>query len=121
MPVIALIFVIAASVGACADVAQRSPTKDEVQAAFKWFDTLGYPDVGALQFVEVSGGNTDAYSDCYELPPNHHRFAFLLNDEGPTFRVLYTNLQIDTLNKSRGTVSQMLPASYGAYILDKPY
>ncbi len=101
-----------ASVTALADDAQTPPTDSDVHAAFSWFDTLGYPNLGTAPFVEVTGGNNFAYSDCSDLPPNHHRFAFLLSDNGPTFRVFYTDLEVATLAKARGTESQALPASY---------
>ncbi|MCC6151977.1 MAG: hypothetical protein IT461_17135 [Planctomycetes bacterium] len=58
----------------------------EVDAAFAWFDTLGFPNLGRLQFVKIAtGGWTKHSSDDYEKDFAH---GFLLSETPVRFRVL---------------------------------
>ena len=70
-----------------------SPLTAEDQAFFAWWDTLGYPDLAKLPFVEVATG---LWSDS-EMPGSDPEpmleQGFLVAEEAKTFRVFLTDLR----------------------------
>ena len=69
------------------DLARAIEINHETEIEFAWFDTLGFPDLGKCQFVQVVVGQY------------HHR-AFLVRDEGTQFTVIDAELWMHHYNKS---------------------
>lgn len=59
-------------------------------ADFKWFSTLGLPDVKELPFVQVATGHWSQREE--EPPQNHYRKGFLLATNADAFTVLTLDL-----------------------------
>lgn len=75
----------------------------EMVAAYEWFDTLNYPTISSLPFIQVAGGIW--YGEETKAPVTHHRFGFLVKDEGEIFSVFFPDLTTETFRKSPPTVS----------------
>jgi hypothetical protein len=65
--------------------------------AYKWFDTLGYPDIGKLSFDQIADG---IETDVIRQRANHHAVGFLVEEKGETFSVFSTELRIVTFKKA---------------------
>lgn len=65
---------------------------------FKWFDTLGYPDLKTCPYVRVATGQSTASPG--KDPEPDYQEAFLLKDHGTSFTVLGLDLEMRDLQKS---------------------
>ena len=65
-------------------------TTESLQAAFRWFDGLGYPRVGDLPFVCVWDGTSD--KDARGRVVAHAIHGFLVARRGERFTVFFPNL-----------------------------
>lgn len=79
-------------------------TADE-KALLTWWDGLGYPDVGTLRLVRVAQADWIQWDDDATTPIYDH--AFLLSDDGATFRVFTTDLRTKTLTKTQPDVKEV--------------
>ena len=66
----------------------------ERQAAYQWFDTLGYPDLKTLPFVRVTEGESRATNDGGHIPVVVD--AWLISDSGERFTVIHGDLSTGT-------------------------
>lgn len=73
------------------------PTAAEMQSAFAWFDTLGFPDLAGLQYVRVASGHC---LRSINEESNYYFNAFLLNAQGETFTLLKPDLMTSTFTKT---------------------
>ena len=83
----------------------ESVLPEDVEGLFAWWDGLGYPDVGAARFVRVAEADWVQHGD--EEPVPVYDYAFLLADEGATFRVFTTDLRLKTLSKTQPSVPEI--------------
>lgn len=68
---------------------------DEESRTLRWFDSLGYPDLGKLPFVRFYGG---AWQQVGNDPPEAvAEYGFLLSDDGKTVRIFTVGLATITL------------------------
>ncbi|HEY1786044.1 MAG TPA: hypothetical protein VGG30_10865 [Pirellulales bacterium] len=83
--VVALAVVLLPASGGSAAEPIYSPEVDRA-LAFHWFETLGYPDVAKLPFVDVATGGWSQGAD--DGPRAFHEHGFLLSHEGDRFSIL---------------------------------
>ncbi len=69
-----------------------TPSEEEEQQAYRWFDTLDFPDLAPCPFVKVATGLTFWKKD--EPPRNTYCVGFLLSDEAGEFSVFSLDLRI---------------------------
>jgi hypothetical protein len=104
---------------AFADEKAASPkplSPEEIKQAFAWFDTLGFPDLSKCRFVRVSKGDDE---DGPVKRWDRGTFAFLVKDDGPTFRVFTIGLETETYNKTEEGTPDHLRVGYDAADLKK--
>lgn len=65
-------------------------TRESLQAAFRWFDGLGYPHVGELPFVRVMDGTSD--KDATGKVVEHAIYGFLVGRQEDRFTVFFPDL-----------------------------
>jgi hypothetical protein len=86
----------------CVLIGSRSkpeiPILTEVQGAYRWFDTLGYPDLTGRDYLRVATGWYSQIDNA--APTNTYLYAFLLQDAGDQFTVLTTDLRTLTFVKT---------------------
>jgi hypothetical protein len=73
-------------------------TAQERDKAFRWFSTLGFPDLKGRKLVRVATGQ---WSRVNNAPPrNSYAHGFLLAEKGDTFTVFTLGLATRTLKKT---------------------
>lgn len=90
--------------------AEEPKLTEQEAALFAWWDALEYPDVGSLPFVKVAEANWARYDEDPAFAIYDH--AFLLADEGTTFRVFTTDLRTKTLTKTPEGVEEIKRIGY---------
>jgi hypothetical protein len=77
---------------------QATSSPEERREAFRWFGTLGFPDVKDCPLVRVATGRWHRYGD--DPPENTFVEGFLLAEHGDTFSVFTLALDTLTLQKT---------------------
>ena len=69
---------------------------------YRWFESLGYPDVAKAPFVRIAVGRWDRDDDPAVRPAAHvvPEYGFLLSQQGDRFSVLTTRLQSHEFTKT---------------------
>lgn len=83
---IAALLVLASPLGA----EEKSPLPKEVNEAFEWFDTLGYPGFARLPFVRVQTGRWSRLGEDDPVP--QYEYGVLLDEVGKSFVVFGIDL-----------------------------
>ena len=78
--------------------AQDGPRTGEERQAYAWFRTLGYPDVGKLEFGRIFKGWWSRTGD--EEPIAAPDSGFLIAEKGDTFTVFTIGLRIQTFKRT---------------------
>jgi hypothetical protein len=92
------------------------PSEEETKA-YTWFDGLGLPDLTKAKYVKVSTGSW--HGDDGRAPESVYFQAFLLEDEGPSFRVLTSDLCTRTFKKTGKDVPKHKQIAYEVLDLEK--
>jgi hypothetical protein len=92
-------------------------TAHETEVAFAWFDDLGFPDLAKCKFIRLATGQE--YSDEHGTLRNSCQWAFLINDQGKSFKALTLSLAIVTCTKSPPDVPERRRIAYEPWDLQK--
>lgn len=95
-----VMFTLAAGVGMSDDAAPRKtpagPSAEERTATFRWFSTLGFPDVKGRKLVQIR-----AVSPPSQQPgPQETGYGFLVNEDGGQFTVITPELSTQSFRKN---------------------
>ena len=79
-------------------------TSEQEAEFFRWWDGLGFPDVGRLTFVQAATANWIQYGD--DPKTTIYENAFLVADQGKTFDVFTTDLHENRYAKTADGVPE---------------
>ncbi len=90
---------------------QNPPEKltGDMDADFKWYDTLGFPDVKGCVYARVA---TDLRYMTGDEPRQEFVTGFILKDDGDSFTVLTPDLFTDTFKRNKEVKWELEPTGY---------